>query len=81
MIHPHISQKTEGFIPLAVDASYIIFIDLQGNNTSRLQHRREKVKDRISKEGVNVNYAKPQSQFDCYNHLIWAVDLRETNLF
>jgi len=40
MIHPHISQNTEGFIPRAVEASYIIFIDLQGNNTSKLQHNR-----------------------------------------
>lgn len=83
MIHPHISQKTEGFIPLAVDASYIIFIDLRGNNTSRLQHNRgvKSQRQNFQRGRKKVNYAKPQSQFDCYNHLIWGVDLREANLF
>lgn len=71
VIHPHISQKTEGFIPAAVDASYIILIDLQANNTSRLVHNRgcgqggggekkltEEVKDRISKEGDREKKSK-----------------------
>lgn len=52
-------------------------IILQGCSTTV----EEKVKDRITKEGEKVNYAKPQSQFDCYNHLIWGVDLREVNRF
>lgn len=82
MIHPHISQKTEGFIPIVVHASYIILIDLQGNNISRLIHNRGGKSQRQNfQRGKKVNYAKPQSQFDCYNHLIWGVDLTEANLF
>lgn len=61
MILPHISLDTEGFIQRTVEASYIIFIDLQGNITSRLQHNRAVKKDRIFKAGEKVNYAKPQS--------------------
>lgn len=81
MIHHHISQKTEGFIAPAADASSIIFIDLQGNNPSRLQHNRG-VKSQVQgfQRGKKVNYAKPQSQYDCQNYLIWGVDLREANM-
>lgn len=96
VIHPHISRKTEGFIPAAVDASYIILIDLQANNTSRLIHnrrcgqegRRKKKKKKESKKEfpkrrreAKVNYVKPQSHFDCYSHLIFGVVSTELNLF
>lgn len=56
-------SKTEGFILLAVHASYIIFIDLQSNNTSRLRHNSGAKKKKNSKE----NYAKPQKQLKSFN--------------
>lgn len=66
-------------MPHTSSSSIYRVIILQGCSTTE----EEKVKGRISKEGEKkkVNYAKPQSQFDCYNHLIWGVDLTEANLF
>ncbi len=64
-------------MPHTSSSSIYRVIILQGCITTE----EEKVKDRISKEEEKVNYAKPQSQFDCYNHLIWGVDLTEANLF
>lgn len=66
-------------MPHTSSSSIYRVIILQGCSTTE----EEKVKGRISKEGVKkkVNYAKPQSQFDCYNNLIWGVDLTEANLF
>lgn len=65
-------------MPHTSSSSIYRVIILQGCSTTE----EEKVKGRISKEGgKKVNYAKPQSQFDCYNHLIWGVDLTEANLF